>query len=165
MKELAVLIAVTVVLIIFVSNVGLLVKLAAALPMMLLWIAANAAQLYDAASFYNEVKGLSEDELEFTPAVIVNILHGSRQKYHTAAAVYKVGGEAVVGTMIGAYGGELKKMQAAEVIVCKRKGELFALSVKQIKSTALKYSLRSVLSLLVTIGWIGLIVFCAGYTR
>lgn len=164
-KEFIVLIAIAVVMIILVSNVDMLVKFVAVLPVMVLWIAANLEQLHDSAAFYREVKALSDNELEFTPAVILNILLGSRQKNHTAEALYQLDGEAVVGTMIGAYSGKLEKDQFVEVIVCRRNREQFAMSVQQIKNTVLKYSLLSGLSLLVTIGWIGLIVFCAIYTR
>lgn len=137
------------------------VKFAVVLIVLVCWLAMNTAKLCRAVRFFKDVKAQPTGEPEFTHAVITGTWRRRHQRYSTlgARAAYRYNGEDTDGRMICAYDERLEKDQKVDVIVDKRSGEWFALSVQQIKNAVLTYALYTVVTLLLTAGGVfGMII-------
>lgn len=136
------------------------VKFALVLIVLVCWLVMNGIKLCRAVSFYRDVKAQPTGEPELTPAVITGAWRRRHQRYSTlgARAAYQYNGEAVDGRMICAYDERLEKDQKVDVIVYRRSGSFFALSIKQIKNAVLTYAVYTGVTLLLAAGGISGIV-------
>lgn len=141
------------------------VKFAVVLIVLVCWLAMNAAKLCRAVRFYKDVKAQTNGEPEFTPAVITGAWRRRRQHYSTlgARATYQYDEEDVDGRMVCSYDERLEKDQKVDVIVDRRSGKIFALSVQQIKNAVLTYAVYTGVTLLLAAGgMIGMIIDIIG---
>lgn len=149
------------------SEAGLAVKFTAVLVALLWLLMWNVMRLHRSVAFYREAKDLHGKKPKLTSALITRAWRRRRWYVSTdgARASYRFDGKKVKGRMICACDDRLEKDKRVDVIVCRRYEGLFAMSVKQIKNAVLTYSVFAALSLLMTAGWIGMMVLYIIDTR
>lgn len=142
------------------SEAGHSVKFAAVLIVLVWSLVWNVMRLHRSVVFYREVKDLNGKKPKLTSALITRAWRRRRWYISTdgARAAYRLDGKKVKGRMICACDDRLDKDDRVDVIVCRRYEKLFAMSVKHVRDAVLTYSVFSILSLLMTAGWIVVIV-------